>query len=47
MWVVLLVEAAMVVASWAYLEIMYRDAYWCQTIPYENGDVQVICYYLP
>lgn len=47
MWVVLFIEAAMVIASWAYLEIMYRDAYWCQTIPYSDGSIEVQCWYLP
>ncbi len=47
MWVIIVVEAAMVWLAWAYLEIMYRDNYWCYTIPFENGDVQIICQYIP
>jgi hypothetical protein len=47
MWVILVVEAAMVWFAWAYLEIMYANNYYCQTIPYANGDVEVQCWYLP
>ncbi len=47
MWVVLVITAAQVVFAWAYLELMYRDAYYCISIPYEDGSLEVQCYYLP
>jgi hypothetical protein len=47
MWVILWVTVAEIAAAWAYLEIMYRDAYWCTSIPYSDGSMEIQCYYIP
>lgn len=47
MWFYVVFTAAWVTLAYGLMELMYQYNYWCQMIPYENGDVEVQCYYIP
>lgn len=47
MWVIIVLTAAQVVLAWGLMELMYRDNYWCYSVPYEDGSMEIICSYIP
>lgn len=47
MWIIFVFTAAQIWLAWGLMELMYRDNYICNAIPYEDGSMEIQCFYVP